>query len=69
MYVAVIMAAFGALLIFRTWGMVLFVPLSLVVVYRAQREERLLAEEFGEEWDAYCQDVNGWIPQLRRKVE
>jgi protein-S-isoprenylcysteine O-methyltransferase Ste14 len=67
MYLAVILAAFGALLIFRTWAMIFFAPLSLVVVYRAQREERLLAEEFCEEWDNYCQEVNGWIPQLRRK--
>jgi len=69
MYLAVILAAFGALLIFRTWAMVLYAPLSLGVIVRAKREERLLAEEFGEEWKSYRRDVNGWIPELRRKVK
>ena len=64
MYLAVILVAFGALLIFRTWAMVLFSASSLVVIFRARREERLLADEFGEDWDAYRQEVNGWIPKL-----
>ncbi len=67
MYLAVILAAFGALLIFRTWAMVLFSVLSLGVILRARREERLLGEEFGEEWEAYCQEVNGWIPTIPKK--
>jgi len=69
MYLAVILAAFGALLIFRTWAMVLFAPLSLVVLVRAQQEERLLAEEFGEEWNTYKRKVNRWIPTLRKGVK
>ena len=69
MYLAVILAAFGALLIFRTWAMVLFSVLSLGVILRAQREERLLGEEFREEWDTYCQDVNGWIPRYGKRVK
>jgi len=69
MYLAVILAAFGALLIFRTWAMVLYAPLSLGVILRARREERLLEAEFGEEWDAYYQEVNGWIPTLRKRVK
>jgi protein-S-isoprenylcysteine O-methyltransferase Ste14 len=69
MYLAVILAAFGALFIFRTWAMVLFAPLSLGVILRAQQEERLLAEEFGEEWDDYSQGVKGWLPRLRKKVK
>ena len=64
MYVAVILVAFGALLIFRTWAMVLYAPLSLGIIVRARREERLLADEFGEEWDAYRREVNGWFPRL-----
>jgi hypothetical protein len=32
LYVGVILAAIGALLIFRTWAMVVFMPLSLVVL-------------------------------------
>ena len=69
MYLAVILAAFGALLIFRTWAMVLYAPLSLVVLVRAQQEERLLAEEFGEAWKNYRQEVNTWIPKLRKRVQ
>ena len=64
MYLAVIMAAFGALLIFRTWAMALFAPISLGIIVRARREERLLAEEFGEEWESYRRGVNGWFPKL-----
>ena len=69
MYLAVILAAFGALLIFRTWAMVLFAPLSLGVILRARREDDLLAEEFGDEWNAYKREVHGWIPVLRKGVK
>ena len=69
MYLAVILAAFGALLIFRTWAMVLFSILSLGVVVRARREERLLDEEFGEEWETYMQNVPGWWPAFRKRVK
>ena len=69
MYLAVILAAFGALLIFRTWAMVLFSVSSLGVILRARREERLLAEEFGEEWENYKQYVPGWLPGFRKRVK
>jgi len=69
MYLAVILAAFGALSIFRTWAMVLFSVSSLGVIARARREERLLAEEFGEAWKNYRQEVNTWIPKLRKRVQ
>jgi protein-S-isoprenylcysteine O-methyltransferase Ste14 len=69
MYLAVILAAFGALLIFRTWAMVLFSASSLVVIVRAKREEGLLADEFGEEWEGYRREVNGWIPNPRKRVQ
>jgi protein-S-isoprenylcysteine O-methyltransferase Ste14 len=69
MYLAVILAAFGALSIFRTWAMVLFSVSSLVVIFCARQEEQLLAEEFGEEWERYRQEVNGWIPKLRKRVQ
>lgn len=69
MYLAVILAAFGALLIFRTWAMVLFSVSSLGVILRARREERLLLDEFGVDWETYRQEVNGWIPKLRKRVQ
>jgi protein-S-isoprenylcysteine O-methyltransferase Ste14 len=69
MYLAVILAAFGALLIFRTWAMVLFSVSSLVVIFRARKEEDLLAEEFGEEWNRYRRNVPGWSPAFRKRVK
>jgi protein-S-isoprenylcysteine O-methyltransferase Ste14 len=69
MYLAVILTAFGALLVFRTWTLVLYAPLSLGVIFRARREEQLLAEEFGKEWQIYRQEVYGWIPWFRQRVK
>jgi len=69
MYLAVILTAIGALLVFRTWTMVLYAPMSLGVVFRARREEHLLAEQFEKEWDAYRQQVNEWIPRFRKRVK
>jgi protein-S-isoprenylcysteine O-methyltransferase Ste14 len=67
MYLGVILVAMGALMLFRTWTMVVFAPLSLVVILRAQREETLMAAEFGEEWARYRGHVPQWIPRLRAK--
>ena len=64
MYAGVLLAAIGALLIFRTWAMFLFMPMSLVVVSRAEREEKLLEAEFGEQWESYVSQVPKWFPRL-----
>ena len=69
MYLAVILTAIGALLIFCTWAMVLFSVMSFGVILRARQEEWLLAEEFGEVWKAYKREVNGWIPTFRNRVK
>ena len=45
MYLGVLLAAFGALLIFRTWAMIPYALSSLAVIARAKREEQLLAED------------------------
>lgn len=66
MYLAVIMVAIGALLIFQTWAMVLFTPSAFVVILRARREEQLLAREFGASWADYCRRVPAWLPRLKR---
>jgi len=65
LYAGVILTAVGALLIFRTWGMILFMPMSLMVIGRAEREEKLLADEFGDEWESYISKVPKWLPRLR----
>jgi protein-S-isoprenylcysteine O-methyltransferase Ste14 len=64
MYFGVLLAAAGALLIFHTWAMVLFAPMSLVVLGRARREESLLARHFGDEWAEYAKRVPMWLPGL-----
>ena len=63
MYAGVILAAVGSLLIFRTWALVVFLPLSLVVLGRAKREENLLAQAFGDRWRAYAAEVPKWFPR------
>jgi protein-S-isoprenylcysteine O-methyltransferase Ste14 len=63
MYLGVLLAAIGALLIFRTWAMVIFAPTAFGIILRTRREEELLAEEFGEAWIVYCARVPGWIPR------
>ncbi len=65
MYLGVILIALGATLIFRTWAMVLFNLTAISVIFRAQREEALLAERFGEGWDEYQSQVPGWFPFRR----
>jgi len=67
MYAGVLLAAFGALLIFRTWAMAVFAPISLVVISRAEREEELLAQEFGSHWEIYAANVPKWLPNLPMK--
>lgn len=62
MYLGVMLAAAGALLIFRTWAMLFFTPLSLGIILRARREETLLAQAFGVGWQAYKKRVPAWIP-------
>jgi len=64
MYVGVIMASFGGLLIYRTWALVFAATTFLGLTVRARREEQALAAEFGGQWQAYCQRVPAWIPRL-----
>lgn len=66
LYLGLQLAAFGSLLIYRTWTLV-FVALNfLALVLRARREEEALAAEFGAEWGAYARRVPGWVPGVRR---
>ena len=66
MYLAVIAAALGSLLLYRTWATLLFAVAMYGLVLRAGREERVLAAEFGLEWEAYATRVAMWLPRLRR---
>lgn len=66
MYLAVLLAAWGSLLLYQTWASLGFAVMMLGLVVRARREERVLEDEFGERWREYAGRVPAWIPRLRR---
>ena len=66
MYLAVILAGFGGLFLYRTWAMLVFALTMFGLTLRARREEQALVAEFGEEWKNYARQVPGWFPGLRR---
>jgi protein-S-isoprenylcysteine O-methyltransferase Ste14 len=65
MYLAVITTALGSLLLYCTWTTLVFAIIMFGLAVRARREERVLAQEFGPEWEAYISQVPPWIPRLR----
>jgi protein-S-isoprenylcysteine O-methyltransferase Ste14 len=67
MYLAVMLAAWGSLMLYRTWATLAFAIMMLGVIVRAQREERVLSDEFGEAWREYAARVPCWFPLLRRR--
>jgi len=62
MYLAVVMAAWGSLLLYRTWATLGFAVIMLGLVVRARREERVLEAEFGNRWREYAVRVPAWLP-------
>ena len=63
MYFGWWVALLGALLIYRTWILALFLAMSLVVFYRRARlEEATLGARFGAEWQAYVKRTKFLIP-------
>jgi protein-S-isoprenylcysteine O-methyltransferase Ste14 len=67
MYVGLIVASVGALLIYPMWTTLIFACLSPFLSVRARREEFALSAEFGEQWQAYCKRVPAFIPRLRKE--
>jgi protein-S-isoprenylcysteine O-methyltransferase Ste14 len=67
MYLGIILASAGGLLIYHTWTLLFTTVAFLGLVLRARREEQALAAEFGEQWEEYCQRVPGWIPRILRR--
>ncbi|MBI2757776.1 MAG: isoprenylcysteine carboxylmethyltransferase family protein [Chloroflexi bacterium] len=65
MYLGLISAALGGLLIYQTWTTVFFAVFSPFVLMRARREERALSAEFGPTWQEYCRRVPAIIPFWR----
>ncbi|MBI5828129.1 MAG: isoprenylcysteine carboxylmethyltransferase family protein [Chloroflexi bacterium] len=66
MYLAVIAAALGGLLLYRTWAALCFAVIMFGLAVRARREERVLSQEFGPEWQAYASRVPAWLPRFGR---
>jgi len=66
MYLGIIVAALGGLLIYHTWTTLFLAVNFLFLRLRARREEQALAAEFGAEWEAYRRRVPGWNPLARR---
>ena len=67
MYLAVMLAAWGSLMLYRTWATLAFAIMMLGLIVRARREERVLSDEFGEAWREYAARVPRWFPLLRRR--
>jgi protein-S-isoprenylcysteine O-methyltransferase Ste14 len=63
MYLGVLVASLGGLLIYQTWTALFVIATFLSLFRRAQHEEQALAAEFGQQWEEYCQRVPGWIPR------
>jgi protein-S-isoprenylcysteine O-methyltransferase Ste14 len=67
MYLGLIAAAAGGLLIYQTWTTLAYALFAPLVLRRARREEQALAEEFGPQWMEYCRRVPALFPWRRRK--
>ncbi len=67
MYVGIEIASVGGLLLYRTWTMVFFSVAFLGLVVRARREDELLHEAFGEQWEDYRVRVPAWFPRFIRR--
>ncbi len=69
MYLSLQVATLGALLLFRTWAMLLMFLGFIFLFMRARREEEALSAEFKEKWLSYSNQTPFWFPRLftRRK--
>jgi protein-S-isoprenylcysteine O-methyltransferase Ste14 len=67
MYSGLILAAFGSVLIYMTWTTVILACFAPSLIFRALREEKALAEEFGSQWLDYCLKVPAFFPYLRKR--
>ena len=67
MYLGILLASTGGLLIYRTWTLLFTTVTFLGLALRARREEQALAAAFGEQWEEYCRRAPGWIPRTLRR--
>lgn len=66
MYIGLIAAATGALLVYHVWTMVFVIACLPGAWFKARREDRLLAAQFGAQFQQYRQMVPGWLPRRPR---
>jgi protein-S-isoprenylcysteine O-methyltransferase Ste14 len=67
MYVSGLMLFAGYFLVSANWFIGLACGLTfLVLAARTPREERYLAERFGEEYQAYAARTGRFLPRVRR---
>lgn len=62
-YLGIIAFTVGIALLFRSWlALILVAALVLVLLWRIRDEEALMHQEFGTDWEAYCQRSWRLIP-------
>jgi protein-S-isoprenylcysteine O-methyltransferase Ste14 len=65
MYLGYVLAIAGLALVFRSWLVIPMLGLSLAfVLNRIPREEKLLGERFGDEFEAYRHRTWKMVPYL-----
>jgi protein-S-isoprenylcysteine O-methyltransferase Ste14 len=64
MYMGVMLSAWGGLLLYRTWTMLLFAIIMFGLIIRARREEVALSQVFGRQYELYKRNIPGWFPRL-----
>ena len=64
MYLAVILACWGGLLLYRTWTMLVFAVMMFGLIFRGRNEEEARAQAFGAEWQTYQRSIPGWLPHI-----
>jgi len=69
MYLGLISAALGSLLLYQTWTALAYALFAPFVLLRARREELALAAEFGEQWREYCRRVPAFFPRFGRQMD
>lgn len=64
-YLGVLLMTLGMALLFRSWvGLLLFIPMLGVILFRIRDEEALLLRTFGAEWETYCQHSWRLLPYI-----
>ena len=67
LYVGIICAAIGALLLYHTWTALAYAVFAPFLAIRSKGEEQALKAAFGEEWLTYSRQVPAFIPLLKQR--